>query len=62
MSLSKWWGTTNQLGDGAALTADLDKLFAGSTVMANAEPLTIRVHGVMGTLGSIISPHFEMVS
>jgi len=47
MSASKWWGASEKIGELTKLSSRLDRLFPKTKMMANAEPFTVRVRGVM---------------
>ena len=47
MSMVKWWGAPTQIGESVALSPRLDQFFPETSTFENAQPLTIRVRGVM---------------
>jgi len=47
MSTAKWWGTPAHIQDSIKLSRRLDLLFPDTNIFENAQPLTIRVRGVM---------------
>ena len=47
MSMLKWWGAPARVGESVALSRRLDQLFPDTLAFENAQPLTIRVRGVM---------------
>ncbi len=47
MSMVKWWGAPTQIGESVTLSRRLDQLFPETSAFENAQPLTIRVRGVM---------------
>jgi len=47
MSDVKWMCAPSQIGESVALSDRLDRLFKDSSVFGNAQPMTVRVRGVM---------------
>jgi len=46
MAMLTWWGSPTRIAPTVSLQK-LDHLFNGSTIFADAEPLTVRLRGVM---------------
>jgi len=46
MSMARWWGAPQTLED-TALTPDLGQCFEETRMFENAQPMTVRVRGVM---------------